>query len=191
MRDKNTNPKEFRELLTEISTLMAFEVTRDLPMENVKVATPLMTTTGKRISGKRLAVVAILRAGLGMIEGVLNLVPLAKVGHIGLYRDPKSLQAVQYYEKLPEDISKRMVILTDPMLATGHSAVKAVNILKEYGVKKIVMMALIAAPEGAREMAAHHPDVKIFAAHIDQKLNSHSYILPGLGDAGDRLFGTK
>ena len=191
MRDKTTNPKEFRELLTEISLLMAFEVTRDLPVENVKVHTPLMTATGKRISGKRLAVVAILRAGLGMIDGVLKLVPLAKVGHIGLYREPKSLQAVQYYEKLPQDISQRMVILTDPMLATGHSAIKAVNILKERGVKKITMMALIAAPEGLRVMTKAHPDVKIFVAHIDKKLNSHSYILPGLGDAGDRLFGTK
>ena len=191
MRDKRTNPKEFRELLDEISDLMAFEVTRDLPVETVRVVTPLVAAKGKRISGKRLAVVAILRAGLGMIEGVLKLVPLAKVGHIGLYRDPKTKQAVQYYEKLPDDIAKRFVILTDPMLATGHSAVKAVNILKECGVKKIVLMSLIAAPEGVREMQKHHPDVKIYLAALDQKLNSHSYILPGLGDAGDRLFGTK
>ena len=191
MRDKNTNPKEFRELLDEISNLMAFEVTRDLPTETVRVVTPMMAAHGKRISGKRLAVVAILRAGLGMIDGVLKLVPLAKVGHIGLYRDPKTKQAVQYYEKLPQDISKRFVILTDPMLATGHTAVKAVNILKEYGVKKIALMALVGVPQGVNEVQKHHPDVKIFLAALDKKLNSHSYILPGLGDAGDRLFGTK
>ena len=191
MRDKNTNPKEFRELLDEISNLMAFEVTRELPVETVRVVTPMMAANGKRISGKRLAVVAILRAGLGMIAGVLKLVPLAKVGHIGLYRDPKTKQAVQYYEKLPQDIHKRFVILTDPMLATGHTAVKAINILKEYGVKKIALMALVGVPQGVNEVQKHHPDVKIFLAALDKKLNSHSYILPGLGDAGDRLFGTK
>ncbi|OGR88697.1 MAG: uracil phosphoribosyltransferase [Elusimicrobia bacterium RIFCSPLOWO2_01_FULL_60_11] len=191
IRDKKTSHNEFRDLLHEVSMLMAFEVTRNLPTEAVKVRTPLTTTMARRISGKKLAVVAILRAGLGMVDGVLKLAPLAKVGHIGLYRDPKTKQAVQYYEKLPQDIDKRFVILTDPMLATGHSAVKAVNILKEYGVKHIVLMALIAAPEGVREMHKHHPDVKIYLAALDQKLNSHSYILPGLGDAGDRLFGTK
>jgi len=191
IRDKKTSHNEFRDLLHEVSMLMAFEVTRNLPTEAVKVRTPLTTTMARRISGKKLAVVAILRAGLGMVDGVLKLAPLAKVGHIGLYRDPKTKQAVQYYEKLPQDIDKRFVILTDPMLATGHSAVKAVNILKEYGVKRIVLMALIAAPEGVREMHKHHPDVKIYLAALDQKLNSHSYILPGLGDAGDRLFGTK
>ncbi len=191
IRDKNTSHKDFRQLLDEISTLMAFEVTRDLPLEKVMVQTPMEKTACERISGKKLAVVPILRAGLGMVDGVLKLAPLAKVGHIGLYRDPKSKQAVQYYEKLPQDIAKRFVILTDPMLATGHSAVKAINILKENGVKKIVMMALIAAPEGVKEIHKHHPEVKIYLAALDRKLNSHSYILPGLGDAGDRLFGTK
>ena len=191
IRNRNTSHKDFRELLDEISTLMAFEVTRGLPTETIRVRTPMTMAKGKRISGKKLAVVAILRAGLGMVDGVLKLAPLAKAGHIGLYRDAGTLQAVQYYEKLPLDISKRFVILVDPMLATGHSAVKAVNILKDNGAKKIVFMCLIAAPEGIREMRKQHPDVKIFAAHVDQKLNAHGYILPGLGDAGDRLFGTK
>lgn len=191
MRDKRTPCKDFRDLLDEISTLMAFEVTRDLPLESQRVTTPIGPTNGKVISGKMLAVVAVLRAGLGMIGGILKLVPGAKVGHIGLFRDPKTLQAVQYYQKLPFDVSKRFVILADPMLATGHSAVKAVHILKEAGAKQLVFMSLISAPEGLKTLQAAHPDLKIFTAGIDQKLNSHGYIVPGLGDAGDRLFGTK
>lgn len=191
MRDKRTPSKDFRDLLDEISTLMAFEVTRNLPLEKRKVATPVGTAEGRAISGKMLAVVAVLRAGLGMIGGILKLVPGAKVGHIGLYRDPSTLQAVQYYQKLPKDISSRFVILADPMLATGHSAVKAANILKEAGATNLVFMSLIAAPEGIRALRSVHPSLPIFTAGIDQKLNSHSYIVPGLGDAGDRLFGTK
>lgn len=191
MRDRNTSSKDFRDLLHEISTLMAFEVTRVLPTEKFLVKTPLGVAKGKRISGKMLGVVAILRAGLGMIDGILKLVPGAKVGHIGLYRDPQTLRPVEYFRKLPYDVSKRFLILVDPMLATGYSAVEAVNILKQTGAKKIVLMSLIAAPEGIAVMRKSHPDVKIFVAAMDQKLNSHGYILPGLGDAGDRLFGTK
>ncbi len=191
MREKSTSSKDFRDLLDEISTLMAFEITRDLPLEKRSVQTPVAKCEGKVISGRKLAVVAILRAGLGMIGGILKLVPVAKVGHIGLYRDPRTLEAVQYYQKLPADIAQRFVILVDPMLATGHSAVKAIHILKEAGVKKMVLMSLISAPEGIKTVHKSHPDTKIYTAGIDQKLNSHGYIVPGLGDAGDRLFGTK
>ncbi len=191
MRDKNTSSRDFRDLLDEISTLMAFEITRDLPLEKYKVMTPVAGFEGRVISGRKLAVVAILRAGLGMIGGILKLVPGAKVGHIGLYRDPVTLEAVQYYQKLPGDIAQRFVILADPMLATGHSAVKAIHILKETGVKKLALMTLISAPEGIKTVQKAHPDVKIYTAGIDSKLNSHGYIVPGLGDAGDRLFGTK
>lgn len=191
MRAHNTSSKDFRDLLDEISTLMAFEVTRELATEKIKVRTPLATTNGRKISGKMLGVVAILRAGLGMIDGILKLVPGAKVGHIGLYRDPQTLRPVEYFRKLPYDTAKRFLILVDPMLATGYSAVAAANILKEAGAKKIVLMSLIASPEGLRVMQKFHPDIKIYVAAVDKKLNSHGYILPGLGDAGDRLFGTK
>lgn len=191
MRKQNTSAKDFRGLLEEISTLMAFEVTRELTTEKIKIRTPLATADGRRISGKMLGVIAILRAGLGMIDGILKLVPGAKVGHIGLYRDPKTLRPVEYFRKLPYDAAKRFLILVDPMLATGYSVVEAANILKQAGAKKIVLMSLIASPEGIRTMQKHHPEIKIYVAAVDKKLNSHGYILPGLGDAGDRLFGTK
>lgn len=191
MRDKRSPSKDFRRLLDEISTLMAFEVTRGLPSQKTSVRTPLMRTEGRFVDGEKVSVVVILRAGLGMLEGILRLVPEAKVGYLGLYRDHKTLRPVQYYQKLPEDIAGSFAILVDPMLATGHSSVKAVDLLKEAGTKKIVLVSLIAAPEGLREMQKRHPDVKIFVAGIDNKLNGRGYILPGLGDAGDRLFGTK
>lgn len=191
MRDKGVSSRDFRDLLDEISTLMAFEVTRNLPTEKVRVVTPLQTAYGKRISGRKVGVVAVLRAGLGMLDAVLRLLPRAKVGHIGLYRDPHTLRPVEYFKKLPSDVSKRFIILVDPMLATGYSAVEAVNILKKAGAKEIVLMSLIAAPEGVAVMKKHHSKVQICVAVVDKKLNSHGYILPGLGDAGDRLFGTK
>ena len=191
MRDKTTSSKDFRDLLDEISTLMAFEVTRGLKTEKKTIRTPITRMEGRKISGKKLAVIAILRAGLGMIGGILKLVPGAKVGHIGLFRDPVSLRPVEYYQKLPSDISERFLILVDPMLATGFSAVKAATILKQAGAREIALMSLIAAPEGIRTMQKFHPDIRIFVAALDQKLNSHAYIVPGLGDAGDRLFGTK
>ena len=191
LRDKNTNTRDFRELVREISTLMAYEVTRDLPLEDIEVETPLIKTKSKVIAGKKLALVPILRAGLGMVDGMLNLVPNAKVGHIGLYRDPKTLEAVEYYCKLPEDTASRDVILLDPMLATGVSAAAAVKFLQDRGITNIKFVCLIAAPEGVARLHKEYPDVPIFCAVLDEKLDEHAYILPGLGDAGDRLFGTK
>lgn len=191
LRDRNTSAKDFRDLLDEISTLMAYEVTRHLPTRRRKVRTPLMTAVGKIIPGKMLGVVVILRAGLGMVDGILKLVPGAKVGHLGLYRDPQTLRPIQYFCKLPPDIPKRFLILIDPMLATGYSASAALDVLKHAGARRLALMCLLAAPEGVKVMHAKHPDVPIYTCAIDRKLNSHGYILPGLGDAGDRLFGTK
>ncbi len=191
MRDKETGPKEFRELLTEISTLMAFEVTRDLPLKKVEVETPICKTETNMISGKKLAIVPILRAGLGMVDGIRSLVPTAKVGHIGLYRDPVTLEPVEYYCKLPPDAEEREILLVDPMLATGGSASAGIGFLKKRGCANIKLVCLIAAPEGIARVQADHPDVDIYVAHVDEKLNDHGYIVPGLGDAGDRLFGTK
>jgi uracil phosphoribosyltransferase len=191
IRDKSTCPKEFRELVKEVSLLMAYEVTRDLPLEEVEVETPICNTKGLTIVGKKIGVIPILRAGLGMIEGILELIPTAKVGHIGLYRDPDSLEPVEYYCKLPDDSHERDFIIIDPMLATGGSAVAAVKYVKNIGCSGIKLMCLLAAPEGIARMEKNHPDVDIYTAAIDERLNSHGYIIPGLGDAGDRLFGTK
>ena len=191
MRRKETGSKDFRELLDEIAMLMGYEVTRDLPLEDVEIETPLQKMTGKVISGKKLAIVPILRAGLGMVDGLLELVPVAKVGHIGLYRDPETHLPIEYYCKLPMDISERIVIVVDPMLATGGSASDALTKLKERGCTNLRLMCLVAAPEGIAAVQNAHPDVDIYVAAVDEKLNEHAYILPGLGDAGDRLFGTK
>lgn len=191
MRDKETGTKEFRELLEEISMLMAYEVTRDLPMKEIEIETPICKTKTKVISGKKLAVVPILRAGLGMVDGITKLVPAAKVGHIGLYRDPQTLEPVEYYCKLPPDVEERELIVVDPMLATGGSASAAITFIKRRNCTHIKLMCLIAAPEGMERVHKDHPDVPIFVAAVDEKLNEHGYIIPGLGDAGDRLFGTK
>jgi len=191
IRDKNTGPKEFRELVEELALLMAYEVTRDLPLQEVEVETPIAPAKGRTIAGKKLAVVPILRAGLGMVNGILKLIPTAKVGHIGIYRDPETLRAVDYYCKLPEDIQERDIILVDPMLATGVSAVAAIGFLKEKGARSIKLVSLIAAPEGIEAVSEAHPEVEIFAGAVDEGLNEHAYIVPGLGDAGDRLYGTK
>ncbi|MDD1503276.1 MULTISPECIES: uracil phosphoribosyltransferase [Lysinibacillus] len=191
IRDKNTGTKEFRELVDEVATLMAFEITRDMPVEEIEIETPVTVAKTKVLSGKKIAIVPILRAGIGMVDGVLNLIPAAKVGHIGLYRDPETLKPVEYYAKLPADVEERDFIIVDPMLATGGSAVEAINSLKKRGAKSIKFMCLIAAPEGVKEIQEHHPDVDIYIAALDEKLNDHGYIVPGLGDAGDRLFGTK
>ncbi|MBD7943341.1 MULTISPECIES: uracil phosphoribosyltransferase [Psychrobacillus] len=191
IRDVKTGTKEFRELVDEVATLMAFEITRDLPLEEVEVETPVQLTKSKVIAGKKLGLVPILRAGIGMIDGMLNLIPAAKVGHIGLYRDPETLKPVEYYVKLPADVADRDFILVDPMLATGGSAIEAVNSLKKRGAMSIKFMCLIAAPEGVKALQDAHPDVDIYIAALDEKLNDHGYIVPGLGDAGDRLFGTK
>ena len=191
MRDKETGAKEFRELLNEISMLMAYEVTRDLPLKTVEIQTPICTAQTKVIAGKKLAIVPILRAGLGMVDGIMSLVPAAKVGHIGLYRDPNTLEPVEYYCKLPADAEEREILLVDPMLATGGSASAAINFIKRRGCKNIKLVCLIAAPEGTARVQADHDDVDIFVAAMDEKLNDHGYIIPGLGDAGDRLFGTK
>lgn len=191
IRDLVTGPKDFRDLLEEISVLMAYEVTRDMPLEEVEVESPMGKTRGQTIAGKKVGVVPILRAGLGMVNGVLRLIPTAKVGHIGLYRDPETLKPVEYYCKLPVDAEERQIILLDPMLATGGSAAAAITYLKRRGVPSIKLMCLVAAPEGIELVQQEHPDVEIFTAAIDKKLNSHGYIIPGLGDAGDRLFGTK
>ncbi len=191
MRDKRTTTKEFRELVSEVSMLMAYEVTRDMPLKDVEIETPIAISHSKVLAGKKLALVPILRAGLGMVDGMLNLLPMAKVGHIGLYRDPKTLEPVEYYYKLPEDAEEREIVLLDPMLATGGSASAAVTFLKQRGIKAIKFMCLIAAPEGIKRLHRDHPDVPIFCAALDEKLNDHAYIVPGLGDAGDRLFGTK
>ena len=191
MRDKNTSTKAFRELLNEISLLMCYEITRDLPLEDVQVETPLCTATFKRLTGKKLAILPILRAGLGMVDGMLTLIPSARVGHIGMYRDPETHQPVEYYCKTPPGLDKRLVIITDPMLATGGSASDAIDMVKKRGAKMIVLMCLVAAPEGVEKVQSTHPDVDIYTAALDEKLNEHAYIVPGLGDAGDRIFGTK
>lgn len=191
LRKKETNVKDFRELVKEIGMLMTYEATRDLPLVDVEIETPICGTTVKMLDGEDIAIVPILRAGLGMVEGMLEMVPNAKVGHIGLYRDPDTHQPVEYYCKLPNDIDKRQVFVVDPMLATGGSAAAAIDFIKERGGKKIIFMCLIAAPEGIEALNKAHPDVDIFIAAKDEKLNEHAYIVPGLGDAGDRLFGTK
>ncbi len=191
LRDKSTGPKDFRDLLEEVSMLMAYEVTRDMPLEDLEVETPICKMTGKVIAGRQVGIVPILRAGLGMVNGVLKLIPAAKVGHIGVYRDPDTLQPVEYYCKLPVDVEERQVIILDPMLATGGSASAAIQFVKERNVNSIKFMCLLAAPEGIELVQKEHPDVDIFTAAIDERLNDHGYIVPGLGDAGDRLFGTK
>lgn len=191
LRDKNTGSKEFRELISEITMLMCYEATRDLPLKQVEVETPMCVTKAKVISGRKLAIVPILRAGIGMVDGILNLLPAVKVGHIGLYRDHETHQPVEYYCKLPSDVAEREVIVLDPMLATGGSAIDAISKLKERGVKQIKFMCIIAAPEGAEALMAAHPDVQIYIGSLDDRLNDDKYIIPGLGDAGDRIFGTK
>ncbi len=190
MRNKKTGSKDFRELLNEISMLMGYELTRDLPLQDVTIETPITKMNAKMVSGRKLAIVPILRAGLGMVDGIQSLVPVAKVGHIGLYRDPETHQPVEYYCKLPSDIQDRLVILVDPMLATGGSAVDALTMLKNKGCKNIRFMCLVAAPEGVSKVLKAHPDVDIYGAALDDHLNDHAYIVPGLGDAGDRIFGT-
>ena len=191
IRDKNTGPKDFRDLVGEVAMLMAYEVTPNLPLETVNVETPIGQAVGRQLAGKKVGVIAILRAGLGMVDAVLKLIPAAKVGHIGLYRDPDTLRPVEYYCKLPPDVSERELILLDPMLATGGSACAAIQFAKDRGANSIRLVNLIAAPEGIRLVQQTHPDVDIYVAAVDQCLNSHGYIVPGLGDAGDRLFGTK
>ncbi|MCJ8007920.1 uracil phosphoribosyltransferase [Lederbergia wuyishanensis] len=191
IRDKNTGTKEFRELVDEVATLMMFEITRDMQLQEVEVETPVARAKSKILAGKKLGIVPILRAGIGMVDGILNLLPAAKVGHIGLYRDPETLKPVEYYVKLPSDVEERDFILVDPMLATGGSAAAAIDSLKKRGAKNIKFMCLIAAPEGVEVLQKAHPDVDIYIAGLDEKLNDHGYIVPGLGDAGDRLFGTK
>ena len=191
LRQKTTTNKLFRELVEEITMLMCYESLRDLPLEDVEIETPIKKTTQKMIKGKKLAVVPILRAGLGMVNGLLQLVPSAKVGHIGMYRDEETLIPHEYYCKLPKNIDKRLVIVTDPMLATGGSAIDAITRIKEYGGKNIKFMCLIAAPEGIEALTKAHPDVQVYCACVDEKLNENGYIVPGLGDAGDRIFGTK
>ncbi|WP_297716372.1 uracil phosphoribosyltransferase [Intestinimonas sp.] len=191
LRDEKTGVKEFREIVSEIATLMCYEATRDLPTEEVTIKTPVATGTFRALAGKKLAIVPVLRAGLGMVDGILTLIPSAKVGHIGLYRDPDTLEPVEYYCKMPNDISERDVIILDPMLATGGSASAAIQFIKNYDVKHIKLMNIIAAPEGVERVRKDHPDVEIYCAALDEKLNDHGYIVPGLGDAGDRIFGTK
>lgn len=191
IRDIGTGTKEFRELVDEVAALMAFEITRDLPLQDVTVETPVGPAKSKTIAGKKLGLVPILRAGLGMVDGILKLIPAAKVGHVGLYRDPETLLPVEYYVKLPTDVEEREFIVIDPMLATGGSAVEAINSLKKRGAKNIKLMCLIAAPEGVEVVQKAHQDVDIYLAALDEKLNEKGYIVPGLGDAGDRLFGTK
>ena len=191
LRNKNTTVKEFRELISEISGLMCYEATRNLPTKEVEVETPITTAKCQMLSGKKLAIVPILRAGLGMVDKTVDLIPSAKIGHIGLYRDPETHKPVEYYCKLPDDISNRQVYVVDPMLATGGSAVAAIDFLKQHGCKNIIMMNVIGCPEGVKAVQEAHPDVEIYLAAMDEKLNDHAYIVPGLGDAGDRIFGTK
>ena len=191
MRKTETGPKEFRELLEEISMLMVYEVTRDLPTEEVEIETPICKTTVKMLAGKKLGIVPILRAGLGMVDGIMNMIPACRIGHIGLYRDPETLEPVEYYCKLPADAEERELILLDPMLATGGSASDAITLIKKRGCNHIRLVNLIAAPEGIARVQKDHPDVDIYVAGLDSHLNDHGYIVPGLGDAGDRLFGTK
>ena len=191
LRDERTGVKEFREIVSEIAALECYEATRDLPTEEVEIKTPVATGTFQVLAGKKLAIVPILRAGLGMVDGILDLIPSAKVGHIGLYRDPETHQPVEYYCKMPSDISERDVIVLDPMLATGGSAVAAIDFIKQHGGKHIKFMCVIAAPEGLERLRKAHPDVQIYVGHLDRQLNEKAYICPGLGDAGDRIFGTK
>ena len=191
LRSKDTPVKEFRELVGEIAGLMCYEATRKLPLKEVEVETPVATAKCRMLSGKKLAIVPVLRAGLGMVDQMVALIPSAKIGHIGLYRDPETHKPVEYYCKLPEDVANRQVFVVDPMLATGGSAVAAIDFLKEHGCKNIIMMNIIAAPEGVKAVQEAHPDVELYLAAMDERLNEHAYIVPGLGDAGDRIFGTK
>lgn len=191
LRDTNTGSTEFRSIIKELSIILAYEATKDLELEEFELETPVATTTGYRISGKKLGIVPILRAGLGMVDGVLEVLPAAKIGHIGMYRDEETLQPVEYYSKLPNDVENRDIMVVDPMLATGGSACDAIGRLKEKGCKDIKLLSIIAAPEGVKKLHEEHPDVEIFIAQLDEGLNENSYIVPGLGDAGDRLFGTK
>ena len=191
MRNKDTSVKEFRELVSEVAGLMCYEATRNLPTVDVKVETPVGTANCKMLAGKKLAIVPILRAGLGMVDALVDLIPSAKIGHIGLYRDPETHEPVEYYCKLPEDIGNRVVFVVDPMLATGGSAVAAINFLKKRGCKNIIMLNIIGCPEGIQRVQEEHPDVEMYLAACDERLNEHAYIVPGLGDAGDRIFGTK
>lgn len=191
LRDKNTVTKEFRELVTEIAMLMGYEVTRDLPLKEIEIETPVSKAKVNMLDGRKIGIVPILRAGIGMVDGMLSLIPFAKVGHIGLYRDPESLEPVEYYCKFPIDIEERDLIILDPMLATGGSASAAIKLAKEKGAKSVKLMCIIAAPEGIAKINNDHPDVHVFCAALDEKLNEHGYIVPGLGDAGDRLFGTQ
>lgn len=191
IRDIRTGSKEFRELVTEVSMLMGYEVTRDMPLEEIEIQTPMTKMKSEVIAGKKVGLVPILRAGLGMVDGMLSLLPAAKVGHVGLYRDPETLKPVEYYCKLPQDIHERELIVLDPMLATGGSAEAAITFLEERGATNIKLVVLIAAPEGIEEVHSKHPNVDIYVGSIDERLNEHGYIIPGLGDAGDRLFGTK
>ncbi len=191
LRKEETDVKVFREIVSEMAALMCYEATRDLPLEEMAIQTPVAEAVGYTIAGKKLAIVPILRAGLGMVDGILSLIPVAKVGHIGLFRDPETLLPVKYYCKMPPDIQERDVMVLDPMLATGGSASAAIGFLKEYGVKNIKLMSILAAPEGIKQVHDDHPDVDIYCAAVDDKLNDHGYIVPGLGDAGDRIFGTK
>ena len=190
MRKKETSTKDFRQLLEEISMLMAYEITRDFPLEDVEIETPVAKCTMKKLSGKKVGIVPILRAGLGMLDGVLNIIPAARVGHVGLYRDPETLKPVEYYCKLPSDVAGRTFIVVDPMLATGGSSAAALELMKQKGAKNITLMCLVAAPEGIKLVNEEHPDVPVFVAAVDDHLNEHGYIVPGLGDAGDRIFGT-
>ncbi len=191
IRKQETSSKEFREMISEIAMLMCYEATRDLKLSDVEIQTPITNTVAKELAGKKLAVVPILRAGLGMVEGMLAMIPAAKIGHIGLYRDPETLKPIEYYCKLPADCSERDIFVVDPMLATGGSAEAAIQMLKEKGVRNIRFMCIIAAPEGVKRMQEAHPDVDLYIGALDEKLNEHGYIVPGLGDAGDRIFGTK
>ncbi|WP_277630472.1 uracil phosphoribosyltransferase [Atopococcus tabaci] len=190
LRDKRTGTKYFREVVNEVARLLAYEVSRDMPLEDVEIETPIVKSIQKQLSGKKVAIIPILRAGLGMVDGMLDLIPAAKVGHVGIYRDPETLEAVEYFVKLPSDINERQLLVVDPMLATGASAIAAIDALKKRGATSIKFVCLVAVPEGVEALQTAHPDVDIYAAALDEKLNEDAYIVPGLGDAGDRLFGT-